>query len=182
MYKYNIIVCVIILPNGKLINLNNILYYGNSVTQIATNNQINILQSQINNIICKYISSKNYIGQKNQSMVYYNINLPICTFGIFYYKLTINVYLSEYNNTRLYILNNTDTLIDDGIENGKTLIKNGVILFSSDNSIIAINGYNNGRYVINNQDNFLSLKIGVQSGSETEDSSTNLQINGYYFL
>ena len=115
-------------------------------------------------------------------MVYYNINLPICTFGIFYYKLTINVYLSEYNNTRLYILNNTDTLIDDGIENGKTLIKNGVILFSSDNSIIAINGYNNGRYVINNQDNFLSLKIGVQSGSETEDSSTNLQINGYYFL
>ena len=38
------------LPNGKIINHNDLLYYGINKNQVATNNQISSLQSQINNI------------------------------------------------------------------------------------------------------------------------------------
>lgn len=40
----------IILPNGKIVNWNNNLYYGNSHIQVATNSQISNLQNQINPI------------------------------------------------------------------------------------------------------------------------------------
>lgn len=40
---------IIILPNGKIIDYNNTLYYGATKTQIANNNQISSLQTQITN-------------------------------------------------------------------------------------------------------------------------------------
>lgn len=38
---------IVILPNGKIVNWNNNLYYGNSRIRVATNSQISNLQNQI---------------------------------------------------------------------------------------------------------------------------------------
>ena len=76
------------LPNGKLINYNNNLYYGASNTQLATNNQINNLQSQINNIRSKYPLI--YATSLNSTIEDININLSN---NISSYKILI-LYLS----------------------------------------------------------------------------------------
>lgn len=62
------------LPNGKIINYNNNLYYGASNTQLATNNQINNLQLQINNIRSKYPLI--YATSFNSTIDDINIDLP----------------------------------------------------------------------------------------------------------
>lgn len=54
------------LHNGKIIDYNNALYYGNNITQIATNNQINSLQSQITN------NNNNLQNQINNKIIYFN--------------------------------------------------------------------------------------------------------------
>ena len=75
------------LPNGKVINYNNTLYYGVNKTQIATNNQIsslqtqitgnnNNLQNQINNTPITIQSSKTVTGAKYPKDNYSIYTLP----------------------------------------------------------------------------------------------------------
>lgn len=54
------------LPNGKVINYNNALYYGVNKTQIATDNQISSLQTQITN------NNNNLQNQINNRIVFFN--------------------------------------------------------------------------------------------------------------
>lgn len=61
----------IILPNGKIINWNNNLYYGNQ-QQIANNTQITSLQSQINSLLVgnKLI----FLQRTGNAIINYNLN------------------------------------------------------------------------------------------------------------
>ena len=74
------------LPNGKIINYRNTLYYGANKTQVATNNQISNLQSQITSIssggkfsFFTYTGSKTYKMNfnLNENTSDYIINVPL---------------------------------------------------------------------------------------------------------
>ena len=84
MLMYNVHIMDIILPNGKVINYNNTLYYGANKTQIATNNQIlslqtqitdnnNNLQNQINNMPIILQSSKTVTGAQHSGYSIYTL-------------------------------------------------------------------------------------------------------------
>lgn len=166
-----------------MLDWNNTIYYGAAKTQIATNNQIDILQSQINNTPYRFILSQDYIGYKQQSMIYYDINnIPSCSFCILYYRLTVNTTASEYNNTQLYLFNDANKILAFSTSPKKTTIMNGIIFFSSNNSVVSIGSYKQYGVIADSQTNTLSLTLGVQAGSDTQDTISNLKINGYYFI
>lgn len=59
-----------ILPNGKIINYNDLLYYGINKNQVATNNQISSLQSQINSKINYFNGVKSYSSLVNKDVLF----------------------------------------------------------------------------------------------------------------
>lgn len=58
------------LPNGKIINYNDLLYYGVNKNQVATNNQISSLQSQINSKINYFNGVKSYSSLVNKDVLF----------------------------------------------------------------------------------------------------------------
>lgn len=84
-----------LLPNGKIINYRDTLYYGVNKTQVATNNQISNLQSQITSIssggkfsFFTYTGSKTYNMNfnLNENLRDYVINVPLIN-NISQYKM-----------------------------------------------------------------------------------------------
>ena len=81
---YHIPFFLLLLPNGKLLQYSNNLYYGSSKTRVATNSQISSLQSQINTInenqlLKQTIVSKNIIFNETVSSSGLNVTKLIYT-------------------------------------------------------------------------------------------------------
>lgn len=117
---------VFILPNGKMIQHSNNLYYGSSKTQIATNNQITSLQNQINTI-----NSNSFVKQtiksgtvniswnfRNGAQTHYNIStVPSDGFITFIY---LGQPTGTYNNLQSsnnYIALNIGYYVDNNYTN-----------------------------------------------------------------
>ena len=111
------------LPNGKLINYNNTLYYGVNKTQIATDNQISSLQTQINNRIVFFNGAVTYNQVANTTITLYTPPsgckaLYFCAFlsgrGIVNSSTGQNTGVI-IKNTEFYIYQDTSNAMNTGI-------------------------------------------------------------------
>lgn len=106
--------CFLRLPNGKIINYNNNLYYGTNRTQLALNSQITNLQSQITNIennpniyVRSGTTSQTYNWTSNISGVYNNSinNIPI-NFALLSIQVvsgTVTMKISSTRTGKVYV-------------------------------------------------------------------------------
>lgn len=160
------------LPNGKIITYSNNLYYGTNKTQVATNNQISNLQSQITSIssggkfsFFTYTGSKTYKMNfnLNENLRDYIINVPLinnisqykmlyCTICASTIKIT-NIGSNTINDVSFYwVLNSTSGLSYSPIIFDKFLSMgtNASISDSnSENDFVIFNDMNNV-YLVNN--------------------------------
>lgn len=124
------------LPNGKIINYNNNLYYGTNRTQLALNSQITNLQSQITNIennpniyVRSGTTSQTYNWKSNISGVYDTSinNIPI-NFALLSIRITSGTVTMNVSSTRT---GNIDIDINAGQDNGILIGSAGVSMSSS---------------------------------------------------
>lgn len=121
----------ITLPNGKIINYNNNLYYGTNRTQLALNSQITNLQSQITNIVNNpniYVrsgtTSQKYNWTSNISGVYNTSinNIPI-NFALLSIRITSGTVTMNISSTRTgYVDININAGQDDGVRIGSARV------------------------------------------------------------
>lgn len=105
-----IIFNIYILPNGKIITYSNNLYYGSNRLQVATNNQISHLQSQINNKIIYFNGTKSYTSVADGSITLYTFP-DNCKYGFFIAYLNGSITQSTSGSyASVYIKCNNNTL------------------------------------------------------------------------
>lgn len=119
--------CSLRLPNGKIINYNNNLYYGTNRTQLALNSQITNLQSQITNIennpniyVRSGTTSQTYNWTPNTSGVYNTsinnipINFALLSIRITSGTVTMNMSSTGAGSVYIYIKAGRDNGVDIG--------------------------------------------------------------------
>lgn len=128
--------CSLRLPNGKIINYNNNLYYGTNRIQLALNNQITNLQSQITNIVNNpniYVrsgtTSQTYNWTSNASGIYNTSinNIPI-NFALLSIRITSGTVTMNISSTRT---GNVSININAGQDKGMSIGSARVSMSSS---------------------------------------------------
>lgn len=130
-------IIILILPNGKIIEYNNVLYYGNNLTQISTPQESNKVYIEIssknieinkqnidvsNDVLISFIDESDLSNTLLFSTYadYTNLNLNVSSWGNLTYSTGIALYI-YYNNTSV----NNATCSVDGISHSVGEITSG---------------------------------------------------------
>ena len=175
------------LPNGKIITYSNNLYYGNNRLQVATNNQISNLQSQINSKINYFNGVKSYSSLVNKDVLFTfpsNIKFAYVSGFVIGTLFTNNEYgniVISIGDTNIHYVHSRNPSVS--INNNNFFVQ--TIIDNVKKTIQRINTVINGAedVIYGNGSTYTTLPSLTCTLSSTSFQSSNISVtySGYYF-